>query len=260
MVKESIGWGAATAVASAFLADGGFDGTGDAVRAAPALNIPPTPFDDERRNGVPFITSLGVLWHSPKAYVKPYACCRAIHAGLDGLIDILANEHWRYDDIRQINVSTLSAATCLDYLPPLTPEHAQYSFPYALGCVAVYGQMGAAHLTTQALADPRVLSVAGRVRLSGDSALDEAAVSDGYPVTLSIAGPDRCTTLRVTHARGGPKHPLSLSEVVSKFTTNSESVLSRKKARFLLSRFLEPEDKTLPSELLLTGNVNRLKN
>lgn len=249
MVKESIGWGAATAVTAALLAAEGFSGLPGSAHASVALGQPPTPFDSARAENDCFVELLGSDWQLLHSYVKPYACCRAIHSALDALLDILAERHWTIDNIERIEVQTLSAAASLDYLPPPSAEHAQFSFPYALACGALRGRVGAAEMTPQALRDPDVLALGRRIALHGSVELDRAHVDNGYPAIVTVHSHDRAVERRVDHASGGPHAPWSRSEIAAKFLANAEPVLGVDAACAVLAQLLDEEQNSLPDAL-----------
>lgn len=245
MVKESIGWGCATAVMSAELAAEGFDDVRDALCVPPVLSLPATPFDTPLAREDAFVALPG-NWHLQRAYCKPYACCRAFHAALDALRAIMDESHWTAQDIDAVDVETLSAAVTLDYLPPASVEHAQFSFPYALGCLAVHGAVGPAQMCAAALTDASVLDFARRVRLQGSTQLDALGTRDGYPAIVTVRAGHRSIRRTARGAVGGPTLPWTAAQVADKFLRNVAGATAQ--GTEWLAQLLAPT--RLPEELL----------
>lgn len=246
MVKESIGWGASTAVASAFLAAEGFDGSPEAVQLRPVLDLPPTPFDALPAEH-PFVAHLD-RWHILQTYFKPYACCRAFHSALDALKQILDEHRWTAADITSIDVETLSTVTGLDYFPPLSPEHAQFSFPYAIACVAAYGEIGPEQMEIDRFSNALVVDVARKITLRGSAVLDAKGTVEGYPAILNVHARGESVRREAYHASGGPRMPWSEIEVIQKFKHNAKTKLTSLQAEALVSCLLDPEQKRLPPQ------------
>jgi len=239
MVKESIGWGAATAVGAAHLAAAGFDGSAAAVEVAPILGIAPTPFDGAKAQE-PFVALLGQDWQSPATYLKPYPCCRAIHAALDATAAILRETDWDGDAVECVEVGTMAGIDTLNFLPPASPEHAQFSFPFAIGCLLATGAVQPSAFLEQNWTSVTILEAATRIVLATDAALGPRPPSESYPAVVTLTAYGEKRQLRVDHALGSAARPLTTSAIAAKFLANAALALPEAAATSLLRRLDGP--------------------
>ncbi|HZU65231.1 MAG TPA: MmgE/PrpD family protein, partial [Novosphingobium sp.] len=220
MVKEAIGWGAATGLAAAQLAAAGFGGGFGAVSGAqdPAeapLGIAPTPFDGPHGRA-PFALGWGQAWHSLNAYIKPWPCCRAIHTAIAGVEELLARAGAPATAIERIEVEVPAGCAGLSFLPPASMDHAQFSLPFVLGCLMVHGAVRPAHFLGAGLADPAVLAAAARVHLRADPALAPLSSATSYPARVALTIGGAVWRLAVDHAPGSRARPLGRAAVAAK--------------------------------------------
>ncbi len=79
-------------------------------------------------------------------YFKPYASCRWAQPGVDGALQIMADNHLEHKDIEHIKVFTFqeSAALCTDY--PQNTEEAQYNIAFPIAAALLDGEIGPAQV------------------------------------------------------------------------------------------------------------------
>ena len=217
MVKESIGWGAATGVVAAELAAGGFMRLPEGY-AVPANEVlPPTPFHQPGAAEDPFVTSIGTTYELMNTYFKSFAACRYTHAAGAGFQSLLREHDIAAEDIASVRVGTHHAATFLDEVAPKTIETAQYSFPLVLGALALWGAVGAPEMDASRLDDADRLAFASRVRLEYDADLDEHYPAR-YPSRVEVTTNDGRTVSGVyLDAPGDPGTSFGLEELREKW-------------------------------------------
>ncbi len=194
MVKESIGWSAASAVFAADLAAAGFMAMPSGVRSSLDATFPPTPFHRPGAMDDPFVASLGAVFETANTYFKPYPACRYTHTALRSLAEMI-DGGLLADDVDRIEVFTPQASMNLTEQRPATLEHAQYSFPFVLATLLCCGSAGADEISDDGLTDERRLAVAARVTVHHDPALDPT-----YPAHYA--------TRLVVHTRDGMQHEM----------------------------------------------------
>lgn len=165
MVKESIGWAAATGVTAAWLAQDGFD---DGPVADAVLGIPATPFDGRLDA---FGDSFGRTWESANCYVKAYPSCRAAHAAIDAALGLRITA-----SVSSVLVETIAGAAVLDDPAPRTLEEAQFSIPHAL----------ASALLGVGLWPPAPAAADLAARVTVRAADDLADDGTGYPARVTV--------------------------------------------------------------------------
>jgi 2-methylcitrate dehydratase PrpD len=224
MVKESLGWAAATSVAAALLAAAGFKDAGAGGRDAFGYAAhPPTGFDRPGA-GDPFVSSFGSVWEIENTYVKPYAACRFTHTAADAVLELMA-DGIAPGDVTGIVVATHREAAYLDGRRPGTIEEAQYSFPWVVACAVLEGEVTPQQINPERLRDGRLVDLADRVRVVHDPALD-ASYPEQYPsrVTLELQDGRRVES-RVDDASGSPERPLGEERLQGKFRRLTEDSL-----------------------------------
>lgn len=172
MVKEAIGWGALTGVTAAELSADGMMTTTRSHLPAPARPRPATPFHTPEAEQDPFVNSFGTTFETANTYFKPFASCRYTHAAAGGFLELIGENNLRAADIRQIQVATHSRAAFLTDQTPATIDSAQYSFPFVLGALAHWGELGGREMSESQLDDADVLDLASRVHVTSDASLD----------------------------------------------------------------------------------------
>nr|UVY99605.1 hypothetical protein K4M20_00332 [Agrobacterium fabrum] len=202
-VKEAIPHATINGLVSLHLAEAGF--------VAP-LDI----LDDPRYfNAQALLEGWGVSWYIETSYFKPYSCCRYLHAPIDGLLKIMADNEMASRDILKIRVETFGRAMSLpNQVAPNSLQHAQYSVPFCLGVAAMRGAGPLLPMTdTNLLKDPEIIGVSSLVELVFDAELD-GYFSDAVPSRITVFGRDRSFTETVMAPLGGTDEPNGLGRFV----------------------------------------------
>ncbi|OBI21189.1 MmgE/PrpD family protein [Mycobacterium sp. E2497] len=115
---------------------------------------------------------LGSQWQVSQTSLKPYACGRYAHPAVWLFNDLVARHDLNVEDIEQVTVSTFDrAANWLGahYRLENTID-LQFSIPMAVAAAAYGSDLGPSWQSAETLADPRILSFAERVRVTGNPA------------------------------------------------------------------------------------------
>lgn len=151
--------------------------------------------------------------------MKPYPCCRRMHACVDVVLELARRHDIKSEDVVSIRVQTIRD-THLSLVEkamrhPRTVVDAQFSIPYVVATAILRGDVGIEHFTEEAIQDPEVARLAEKVQ--GDIIARHADQGE-HPARVDI-------TLRngsvvsgyQPYPRGHPRNPLSREEVFSKF-------------------------------------------
>jgi 2-methylcitrate dehydratase PrpD len=153
MVKHGIGWAAMSGVVAAGLAAYGYTGI-------PSLLALDEYQDWARDIGQNYLMVEGVAWKAER-----YACCGWAHAGVEGARRLVQEHQIRLDDIADILVEGCHGTASLFAGLPTTTEEAQFSQSWPLAAMLVDGEVGPAQTLEARLQDPKIRSVAKKVRV-----------------------------------------------------------------------------------------------
>jgi 2-methylcitrate dehydratase PrpD len=173
------------------------------------------------------LDDLGSRWETPRIAFKPYPACHFIHGSL-GATGTLAGRV-SPDQVEDILVWIPAAGVPL-VLEPAAPKtaprseyEAKFSLQYSTAAMLVHGRVGVQSYSDEAIADPRVLELARKVRY-------EVRDYDSYPA--AFPGGVRITTAAgetleadFPYQRGSPENPMTAEEVREKFEQNASLAL-----------------------------------
>jgi len=224
MIKEGVGWSAATGLMAAYLAQEGVTGT---------LTI----YEDAGE--ISRIDRLGQDYEIEKNYYKPYPSCRWSHSPLESLLELMKEHYLTADRVSKIRVRTFDRASRLDNPEPLTAEEAQYSIPYVLATALLEGDFGPKHHRAQYLCDERILNISRNVEVICDPGIND----------MSAKFPEQIFSILEVETKDGKKYsrenrvvlgdwdkPLSDQQIDDKFMKFTDGVLTPEQAHDVLAR------------------------
>ncbi len=173
------------------------------------------------------LADLGERWETPRIAYKPYPACHFIHGSLGAtasLIDGLDPEQ-----IEEVLVWVPEAGVSLVLEPaaskaaPRSEYEAKFSLQFSTAAMLVHGQVGVRSYSDEAIADPRVLELARKVRYE---TREYASYPAAFPGGVRIRMQDgRTLEADFPHQRGAPENPMSPDEVRAKFHENASLAL-----------------------------------
>jgi 2-methylcitrate dehydratase PrpD len=216
MLKDGSGWGAMSGVSAAYLAADGFTG-------APAVTV-----NDPATTDI--WADLGQNWIIEEQYFKPYPVCRWAQPAVEAALSLRNAHGLDPSQIERIEVRTFHEAARLATALPTTTEHAQYSLPFPVSAALVRGQLGAAEITSAALDDPQIRSLALRVSIVEDEIHNAAFPQNRYArVSIQMRSGETFTS-EDHEPRGDPEDHLSNGEIHAKFHAFADPVLGEWRA------------------------------
>ena len=110
-----------------------------------------------------------------------------------------------------------------DKLAPRTDYEAKFSLQYSVAAMLVYGQVGVATYTPEAITDRRVLDLAKRVTYEiKDYSTWPASIPGGARIRLRDG---RVLEADLPHQRGGAENPMPAAEIRAKYRANAALAL-----------------------------------
>lgn len=173
----------------------------------------------------------GDAWELQKCYLKPYACCRYMHAAIDAILSL------RQDgcEIRRLRIETFPQGLRLaNERAPRSLEGGQYSFYFSCALAALRGREALQPVDPESLQDPEVLGLASRIELdiSSDFA---SAFPARTPARVLLDQGDGLQELTIDYPLGDVANPMNRDQVAQKFENIGRKSLSPRRRANIIS-------------------------
>ncbi len=217
-VKEAIAWSVQTGLCAVELARNGFTGYPDTFDQDILYDPLVLCGDLERFDAIDGL------------FFKPYACCRWIHAAIDGLLEIMEETGTDAASIRSVTVRTFDRAVGLgNHVAPDSEAQAQFSIPFCLGAVAVQGRSALTPMHPSLLHDQDTREFAQKVSILPDADMN-AEFPTKAPAIVEVESAGAFVRSHVDAAFGDPTNPMLRADLQRKFAQLTLDCLSRERA------------------------------
>jgi 2-methylcitrate dehydratase PrpD len=154
---------------------------------------------------------------APGLALKTYPVCSAAQAAAQAVDELLVQEGLDGRDVVRVvcEVSQLVGQS-LRFPGPQTVTEAQFSMPFAIGCLLAFGRLTPDLLRDDVLADARLASAMGRVEMVPAPVTGPYEALEGARVTVTC-GDGRVFRCRKDAATGTAAAPMSDAELERKF-------------------------------------------
>jgi 2-methylcitrate dehydratase PrpD len=180
-------------------------------------------FVDTRIDLEPQLADLGERWETPRIAFKAFPACHFIHGSLGATASLL--DGLDPDAIEDILVTVPEAGVSLVLEPaetkvaPRTDYEGKFSLQYSTAAMLVHGRVGLSTYTPDALADPRVLALAAKVR---HETKEYESYPAAFPGGVRIGLRDgRTVEADFPYQLGAPENPMTEAQVREKFRENA---------------------------------------
>ncbi|KAB2658820.1 MULTISPECIES: MmgE/PrpD family protein [Brucella] len=187
--------------------------------------------NEDRYDPKILLGQLGEVWELQKCYLKPYACCRYMHAAIDAILKM--RQDGRH--IHRLRIETFPQGLRLaNERTPSTLEGGQYSFYFSCALAALRGQEALQPVDPDSLKDIEVLGLANRIEL--ETSIDFAtAFPVRTPARVLIDQGDGEKELVIDHPLGDVANPMSWDQVAHKFKNIGRVSLSTQSQDSIIS-------------------------
>lgn len=178
---------------------------------------------------------LGEIWEVTQVAIKPLPACHFTHACADSAMAIARQHSFRVDEIEKVRAlvpAEVVKTVCEPVANKQRPQNsydAQFSIPYAVASGLVRGRFGLAELEDDALADPDVLAVAGKVAYEVDPNSGFPQYYSGEVIVTLRDGREFSHREHVN--RGAADRPITNPEIIEKYMENACLAVSPQRAR-----------------------------
>ena len=151
-------------------------------------------------------------------YFKMHACCLYNHPALDAVQALLRKERFGPEDVANIRIEAPPIALIMADPKPENMLAAKFSIPYAVAAMVSKGTADVTAFYPNQLADPDIGRLAQRVEVVADDQMSLRRYD--YPAARVQVSLKDGRTLKesITAQRGDAKNPVSLEELVGKFS------------------------------------------
>jgi 2-methylcitrate dehydratase PrpD len=168
---------------------------------------------DDRFTRAVMTGGLGERWWLQDCYLKPYACCRYMHAAVDAILALRQPGK----PILSLRIETFPRGLGLaNERAPRTLEGGQYSYYFSCALAAIHGAAALQPVDPAHLADPQVLDLAGRIELAAHDDF-AGAFPKSTPCRVILDQGEGPLSLTVPHPLGDVANPMSREQVTEKF-------------------------------------------
>jgi len=184
--------------------------------------------------------------------LKPYPSCRYSHAPIEAALEVLRTFNVDYKNIEEISCKVgekTYRTLCEPFERKQKPEtvvDAQFSLPYTIACALVKGDVTITDFSEEAIKDPIVLMVAKKVKPFIEPTMEKEEQNAIGPVVLEITTKDkRIYSRRIDFAKGHPRNPMSMDEVINKFEkciASSDLAFRKKDIQNLIDTIINLEE------------------
>lgn len=242
------GWAGVAGITAATLAKHGFTGPRSAYEGRFGLYASFLGSDFGGAEPATAIEGLGQSWQVEEVAIKPFPACHLAHAAADAAIELHMSHRIHIDNLCRVRVLVPKQAVEIVCEPiaskrkPSNSYEAQFSIPYIVATGLLKGRFTLADLEDDALNDPAVLELAGRVECDVDTVSTFPRHYTGEVILQTADGQQ----LRHREAvnRGCADRPLSSAEIVAKFVDNAGRSVSRQTAERVRDAVLGLEERS----------------
>jgi 2-methylcitrate dehydratase PrpD len=232
------GWAAHAGVAAVILARAGFTGPETVFEGAHGFYQAFAGGSAEATVDA-LLDTLGHQWELEQLTLKPYPCGSIAQPYMDCALRLREKHQIRPGDIARVSCRTAEGPVPRLWEPlaakhrPVNGYAAKFSLPYLLAVTFVKGRASLAEFTDEAVRDPAVLEVAGKVGYELDPTIDYPRQFIGQ-VAVRLRDGRRLEESQ-DHPRGGPDSPMSRDEVEAKFRGNASLAVPDAQASRVIS-------------------------
>jgi 2-methylcitrate dehydratase PrpD len=178
------------------------------------------------------LEGLGKEFRIDRSGMKPYACCRGLHACMDAILAVLAETGAKAGDIEALVVhGNAQYKLQFDRMDLMNMLDAQFSIQYGLAVAATSGRGTLDQFLKLRNQDPEVRALMQKVTVKDDRRI----VPGEYP-PLEVRLKDGRTIERfVKYAKGAPENPLSDAELAEKVESLIAPVLGAQRCREIVA-------------------------
>ena len=185
------------------------------------------------------LKNLGSEFRISRSGMKPYACCRGLHACIDSLLIVMNDKRLSSKDIAAIHIhGNMQYKLQFDRLNITGLLDAQFSIQYALAVAAVSGNGSLSQFIKQRNHEPEIK----RLMYSTLVFSNQTLKAGEYPaIEIELVNGSKIKH-HTQYAKGAPENPLSDEELITKAISLIDPVLGSSQCSQLLATIWNLEE------------------
>ncbi|MBN2059202.1 MAG: MmgE/PrpD family protein [Deltaproteobacteria bacterium] len=170
---------------------------------------------------------------------KPWPTCRWAQPGIQSLLEIMDSENLDINHIREIVYHSHEKVTGYPYdnINPSNPEDAYWSVPWAFAAAAKGYPVGPSWYMDSLFANDEFKDVMKKIKIkTWQESVEAFEKEPDKSLTLLEVKTDKGVIYerRTEYCKGDPQQPMSRDEILNKFLSQAESVISKEKANRII--------------------------
>ncbi|MBI2907578.1 MAG: MmgE/PrpD family protein [Chloroflexi bacterium] len=158
--------------------------------------------------------------------IKKYDCCGGNHNALDSIFALIREHKINYEDVESVVVDCdTRVGDILVYPEPQSGHQARFSLHYNMALALLDGKFDRNSHTDERAAQPDIHEAVKKVNVVIHPEWPAEYKGRKHPVTIKFKD-GRTVTHMTTHVKGSPENPLSMDELMAKYTDCAGTVLS----------------------------------
>jgi 2-methylcitrate dehydratase PrpD len=238
------GWAASSAVTACAMAQNGFIGPRGTFEGRYGLFN--THIDSSNLASLEKCTNgLGQIWEMQNISLKPYPACHYNHAFVDAAVALRQENAFEIKDIQSIKARISEKQVPVVCEPqaskriPKNSYEAQFSIHFVIATSLIKGKFTLNELENDTIFNPQILALCQKIEYEIDP---KSAFPEFYSGEVEIQLKSGKSLIhREQMNRGSSANPLSKQEILEKFYSNVERVMSRTAAKNFTEDFLNLE-------------------
>ncbi|MCK9365449.1 MAG: MmgE/PrpD family protein [Syntrophales bacterium] len=195
---------------------------------------------------------LGEVFHSDRNSIKFYASCGHTHSAIDAVLLATGSKTFKASEVAEVRLRVYQGAVdLLGEIEPKSPYLAKFHLPFCIATALAYGHVQLCDFTETRLDDPDLKELMSKVHFVADPELTKV-----YPrkwpasVTITLADGRELQGYN-EYPKGDPENPLSVAELVAKFRSLTDGIISEDQANRIIDKVMNLEKMADTNELLI---------
>lgn len=166
---------------------------------------------------------LGKHFEGINVSIKPYPCCRGVHASVDAALTLVSKHNIKPEDVKEITIFCGEAhysmlATPLEVkCKPRNIVDTQFSIPWGVATAIARGRVAIEDFTEEAIKSRDILEVSNKIGVELDVSLNRSSrgIEPGRVKIITKNG--KVYSEQIDDPLGSPQRPMTFSDCARKF-------------------------------------------